>query len=78
MTVVKQEYAAHENGRKMKMEDVKIDEMLHALLEQIDYDTAKSYRVETAEEPDYVEGEMELLRQIVRQFVLARPPQTQA
>ncbi len=48
------------------MNDIKIDDMLHELLEEIDYDISKSYRVETAEYPEDVEGLMSYLRHIVR------------
>ena len=48
------------------MTDAQIDAMLHDLLESIDHDIAKDYRHETSEEPDYVDGCMEELRDIVR------------
>ena len=56
------------------MNDEKIDAMIHALLDAIDYDTAKQYVEETAEEPEYVEEAMDELRVIVRQHVFAREP----
>lgn len=42
-----------------------IDAMLHALLEWVDYDTAKNYRHDTSEEPDFVDEAMQELRDIV-------------
>jgi hypothetical protein len=50
------------------MDDAKIDEMIHDLLDAIDYDIAKDYREDTAEEPDDVEDRMDALRGIVRQY----------
>lgn len=56
------------------MDDMKIDAMLHDLLEMIDHDIAKGYQEETAEEPEFVESSMEDLRCIVREHVFARQP----
>ncbi len=56
------------------MTDTKIDAMIHALLNAIDYDTAKQYDENTAEEPEFVEEAMNELRAIVRQHALAREP----
>ena len=56
------------------MDDMKIDAMIHDLLNAIDYDIAKSYKEETAEEPESVEESMDELRAIVRQHVSAREP----
>lgn len=39
--------------------------MIHELLEAIDHDTAKQYREDTAEEPEFVEEAMSELRYIV-------------
>ena len=47
------------------MTEGQIDAMIHALLEGIDHDIAKDYRHETAEEPDFVDGAMQDLRNIV-------------
>lgn len=49
-----------------KMTDEQIDNMIMDLLEQVDHDIAKSYNVKTAEEPEYVEEDMEVLRNIVK------------
>lgn len=51
------------------MTDEQIDAMIYELLETIDHDIAKSYHEETAEEPDYVEEDMEELRWVVRKHV---------
>ena len=51
------------------MNDEKIDAMIHTLLNAIDYDIAKQYDEETAEEPEFVEESMNDLRAIVRQHV---------
>ena len=59
------------------MIDEKIDAMIHELLEQIDYDTAKGYKEETAEEPKFVEDSMDYPRAIVRRHVCAREPRTE-
>ena len=56
------------------MNDMEIDAMIHDLLNAIDYDIAKSYKEETAEEPESVEDSMNELRTVVRQHVSAREP----
>lgn len=43
--------------------------MLHELLEAIDHDTAKNYKKETAEEPEYAEESMDELREIVNRHL---------
>lgn len=47
------------------------DEMLHELLEAIDHDIAKQYKVETAEEPEFVEEHMDILRDIVHEYLIS-------
>ncbi len=47
----------------------KIDEMILALLDMADHDLGKSYRMETAEEPELVEEDMDQLRAIVISFI---------
>ena len=56
------------------MNDAKIDAMIHDLLNAIDYDIAKQYDEDTAEEPEFVGDNMNDLRVIVRQHVCAREP----
>lgn len=51
------------------MEKAKIEEMLKELLEWIDHDIAKSYDVETAEEPECVEGMMADLVRVVEKHL---------
>ncbi len=52
------------------MSPTQIDVMLKELLEQIDYDIAKDYDVETAEEPELVEEAMYALRGIVLRHLI--------
>lgn len=47
----------------------KIKEMLLELLNEIDYDIAKNYDEETAEEPELVEESMDRLVSIVNNFL---------
>jgi hypothetical protein len=51
------------------MNKKQIDQMLYELLEQIDHDIAKAYHPDTAEEPEFVEDDMEDLRNIVRKYM---------
>ena len=51
------------------MNRIKIETMLLELLEWIDHDIAKNYDVETAEEPECVEGMMDDLVRVVEKHI---------
>lgn len=51
------------------MNNNQIEEMILELLNEIDYDIAKDYDVETAEEPELVEENMDKLVKIVKEYV---------
>jgi len=51
------------------MEQEKIEEMLMEILEQVDHDIAKDYNPDTAEEPEFAEGEMASLVNIVKKYI---------
>lgn len=46
-----------------------IDDMILELLEAVDHDIAKQYRAEMAEEPEFVEENLQELREIVKSFL---------
>lgn len=52
-----------------KMNQKQIEEMILELLNEIDYDIAKDYNVETAEEPEFVEENMDKLVKIVQKYI---------
>lgn len=51
------------------MNNNQIEKMILELLNEIDYDIAKDYDVETAEEPELVEENMNKLVKIVKEYV---------
>jgi len=51
------------------MNNNQIEKMILELLNEIDYDIAKDYDVETAEEPELVEENMDKLVKIVKEYV---------
>ena len=51
----------------MKRKQIKA--MVHDLLEEIDYDISKDYVKETAEEPEYVDENLEKLIVIVKKHI---------
>jgi len=51
------------------MNNNQIEEMILELLNEIDYDIAKGYDIETAEEPELVEENMNKLVKIVKEYV---------
>jgi hypothetical protein len=51
------------------MKRKQIEEMILDLINEIDYDIAKDYDVETAEEPEYVKENMDKLVKIVKKYV---------
>ena len=51
------------------MDKEKIKKMLMDVLETVDYDIAKDYDIETAEEPELVEANMDELVRIVERHM---------
>lgn len=51
------------------MNDKQMDAMIIDLLNAIDYDIAKQYNEETAEEPEFAEDSFDELRGIVRSYI---------
>lgn len=51
------------------MTDLQVKNLLMALLHQIDYDIAKSFDPETAEEPEYAEQEMQRLIKFYKNYI---------
>lgn len=51
------------------MKRKQIEKMILGLLNEIDYDIAKDYDIETAEEPEFVEENMDKLVKIVQKYI---------